>query len=257
MQGMFSETVRAIAGRLDRAGDLLEFESQIREHRARYIVKLKTVGDLSGPNRQIILFCQNSIRHLQHLLFRSQSLMKGSFAAINANLLLPCLMCVRAHYETTGSAAYLLKRIKGYCEGTLDLASLDNYLLRLSMGAKSIENPEVPEPINVMDMIDSVDHYLKKYLFPADPEDKKFRSSFDVLSDFCHPNFHGTCCGSEIIVSERAFQFNRTDELRDDDVAFFFYLNMSTTLFLTFYKDCYRLLHDRILLPDTIIVEEP
>jgi hypothetical protein len=246
---MFTEEIISIATRLGRIDDLNEIEQDRANHDKHYISKTTLSPELDGSTDPQTLFGYNSLVFCQRLLFRSKSLIEGSIITINNHNILSSLVCVRAHYETTGKLAYFLKRLRSYYESNISFETMDKDLYRLFAGSKTFEIEKLPEPVQVMDMIDAVDHYLKKYVLPNDPEDNKFRSLYDDLSDYCHPNFHGICCGSEIDGSERAVIFHETGKMRDVYFPMFFLLNMSSRLFLHFYEETVNLLKQKEIMP--------
>ena len=184
------------------------------------------------------------------LLYRSKSLLEGSIAALNNKSILTCLLSVRAHFETTGSIGFLLKRLNSYYEGNIDFNRIDDDLLRLTLGATTIEIPDVPKPINVLDMIDAIDHLMNKLIFGGNPPDKKmFRTFYEELCDFCHPNFQGTTSGADIIHEEKAVVYLKSDYIDDRDLIFFFHIAMSSRSFLHFYATTRNLLEEKETMP--------
>ncbi|MGO9019647.1 MAG: hypothetical protein ACLQVJ_14995 [Syntrophobacteraceae bacterium] len=245
---MFTEEIIAIAKQLGRLGDLHELEQDLANHKSRHIYKTSLSPELDGVTDPKVLFGYNCLRFIQLLLFRSRSLIEGNIDALSNYNMLCSLTCVMAHFETTGSMAYLLRRLDSYYSGNIDFDAVDNYLFRLSLGAKVIEMKEVPEPINVMSMIDSVDYHIKYLLQDAENE-KMFRSLYDDLSEFCHPNFLGISGGSDINCSEKAIIYHEPGTMLGGHISFFFYLNMSTRLFLHFHKESTDLLRTRETMP--------
>jgi hypothetical protein len=183
-------------------------------------------------------------------LYRSKSLIEGSTILLNHKKVLPSLICVRAHFETTGSIAYLLKRSTTYYDGNIPFDKLDEDLLRLSLGATTIEHKECFQPINVMDLIDAVDHIINKCLTKdkTGPQ-RMFRDLYDVLSDYCHPNFPGLYRASAILDQEKAIIYYKTDAIKDNDISPFFKLSVSTQLFIHFYDQVYALLNEKEIMP--------
>lgn len=59
-----------------------------------------------------------------------------------------------------------------------EIGDIDNYLMRLLMGSRN--NPELPQPINVMTFVDHVEKDIEG-----------FRQQYDGLSEFAHPNWAG------------------------------------------------------------------
>ena len=245
----FTEEVVSIATRLGRISDLKELEADVAKHDEYFIAKTTLSEELDGITDPKILFGYNGLHFSQLLLFRSRSLIEGSITNINCHNILSSLACARSHYETTGKASFFLKRLKSYYSGNIDFTTIDKDLHRLFLGSKTFQLEEVPEPVQVMNLIDSVDDYIDKHLLPNDSEKKKFRSLYDDLSDFCHPNFHGICCGSKINGTERAIIFQEVGSISDIELPMFFLLNMSSRLFLHFYEEITNLLKQRETMP--------
>jgi hypothetical protein len=246
---MFTEEIISIVTRLGLLNNLKELEVDLVNHENHFISKTTLSPELVGATNPKILFGYNGLHLCQLLLFRSKSLIEGSIVTLNHHNILSSLTCIRAHFETTGKMALLLKRLKSYYEGNIDFETIDKDLSRLFLGSRTFELEEVPDPVQVMDLIDSVDHYIKKYLLPHDAEDRKFRSLYDDLSDYCHPNFHGLCCGSEIDNIEKAVVFHTTGTMQDIYFPIFFDLNMSSRLFLHFYEESANLLKQKETMP--------
>lgn len=245
----FTDEIVSVAARLGRLDDLKDLEADVATHDKYFIAKTTLSEELDGVTDPKILFGNNGLHFTQQLLFRSRSLVEGSITNINNHNILSSLACTRAHYETTGKASFFLKRLRSYYEGNIDFATMDKDLHRLFFGAKTFQIEVVPDPIQVMNLIDSVDDYMEKHLLPNDLEKKKFRSLYDALSDFCHPNFYGITCGSEINGSERAVIFREIGSMSDINFPMFFLLNMSSRLFLHFYEEIINLLKQRETMP--------
>ena len=246
---MFSKKVREIAERLGRSDRLKEIEHFIDEHKQFYIYKTSLSEKLIGSKDRKILFGYNAIRFIQLLLHRSKTLMLGSVNSLNNNNVLSSILSVRAHYETTGSIVFFRKRLSSYYSGTIDFTRIDEDLFRLSLGATTINIPEVPKPIQVLNLIDSTDDYLKKNILKDKmPDDKMFRSLYEDLCDFCHPNYQGIFSGHKIIGNGDVIFYN-SDHIGESEFNFFFHLSMSAQLFLYFYEEVFSLLKEREIMP--------
>jgi|GEM_PF-2763442 hypothetical protein len=247
---MFSENVVKISKYLGKMDRLKEIEILLGEHEQFYIYKTSLSKELIDCTEIKKLFGYNAIRFIQLLLYRSKSLIEGSIHALNNNSSLSSIISVRAHFETTGSIAYLLKRLSSYYRGNIDFEKLDEDLFRLSLGSTTINNPEVPKPIQVLNLIDATDEFLKKNLLKDKaPHDKIFREFYEDLCDFCHPNFQGIQSGSDIIHEEKAIIFHKTNRISNSDFTLFSYLNISAELFIYFYKEVLKLLMEKEIMP--------
>jgi hypothetical protein len=243
---MFSDEIYQVAKSNNKHHKLDDLSKDLENHNQYYIEKTTLPKELQSCTDVKKLFGYNTIRFIQVLLYRSKSLIEGSIIALNHKRILTSILSVRAHYETTGSISFLLKRLLSYYEGNIQFERMDNDLFRLSLGATTIENPEAPKPINALDLIDSTDHMMKKHIYGGKPPgDKMFRELYEVLCDFCHPNYHGTSVGSDIVHEEKALIFHKTDYLADRYIDFFFYLNMSARLFLHFYSETLKLIKQK------------
>jgi hypothetical protein len=247
---MFSDNVVEIAKRLGKLDQLKEIEVFHGEHEQFYIYKTSLSKELGACEEGKKLFGYNAIRFIQLLLYRSKSLREGSIHALNNNSALSSILSVRAHFETTGSIAYLMKSLSSYYHGNIDFEKLDEDLFRLSLGSTTINNPKVPKPIQVLNLIDATDEFLKKDLLKDKaPHDKIFREFYEDLCDFCHPNFQGTTSGADIIDEERAVIFHNTNRISDIDFTLFFHLSMSALLFIHFYKEVLTVLKEKEMMP--------
>jgi hypothetical protein len=91
---------------------------------------------------------------------------------------------------------------------------------------------------------------MKTHIYGGKPPGKKmFRELYEVLCDFCHPNFHGTSGRSDIVHEEKALIFHKTNYMADRYFDFFFYLTISARLFLHFYRETFNLLEENEIMP--------
>lgn len=182
---------------------------------------------------------QNCIVLLQTNLYRIKLLCYGYVNGLNMNTPIISTLSLRAILETTGSLAFLLKKYNQYKSGELSQDEFEENIKRLYLGLKDKRNlPEAPDPINVMTLIDAVDHYLKiHYKF----REKKFRLSYDDLSERCHPNSFGYLLGHKI---DEKFTVNFSDDSTihspiEYDLEYF-------SITIKLYKDIYRELRNKI-----------
>ena len=247
---MFCAEIIELAKKIHRDEDLKTISEDYQAHNSRYISKTSLSPKLVDQTDPKTLYGYNALKFIQCLLYRSKSLIEGSTILLNHKKVLPSLICVRAHFETTGSLAYLLKRLTTYYNGNIPFEKLDEDLLRLSLGATTIENKECPDPINAMNLIDAADHIINKCITKDKSEPQRmFRDLYDVLSDYCHPNFHGVYGASDILHQEKAIIYHKTDAINDSDLSSFFKLGMSTRLFIHFYDEVYGLLNKNEIMP--------
>jgi hypothetical protein len=247
---MLSEELQKFSVSLGKNDQIDEIIDSLKKHDNFYIYKTSISKELDGCTDSKKLFGYNALRYIQLLLYRSKTLIEGSVHSLNNNCALSSVLSVRAHYETTGSVIFLLTRLLSYYAGNIDFERANCDLMRLSLGSTTIDRPEVPKPINVMNLIDATDDFLKKNLPERIiPPDKMFRELYDDLCEFCHPNFHGITSGSEIIHEERAIVYRKTGSITKIEFTFFFHLAMSIILFLYGYEEVLRLINKNEILP--------
>jgi hypothetical protein len=237
---MFSESVINKFKEMGKEDDLEQIEAALKEHEAKYIQKIKPLP--SKPNRML---GQNGLHYIQLSLFRSKVLLEGVVTSVNSGNGLMAMLATRAHFETTGGLSFFFKKLRNFYDSVITYEELDGALFRLIMGSRDKELERVPDPINVMTMIDSIDQYFKPLLPEKIP---MFRETYDFLSEFCHPNFLGITRGSQIN-KIAIVRFNQSLELSDEDLVFSSYLLMSISAFFKFYDICFSLLNENEELP--------
>jgi hypothetical protein len=80
--------------------------------------------------------------------------------------------------ETVGMIFWMHRRVNGVVE-TQSLGDIDEYLMRGSLGHRETEG--LPAALNALSAIDRVDKQFEG-----------FRNTYDLLSEFAHPNWSGT-----------------------------------------------------------------
>lgn len=236
-------------GKLDNLNEILKL---LKRHENFFIKKSSLSNTIAGNADPQKLFGHNALRFIQLELFLSKTLIEGSIHALNNNSALTSILSVRAHFETTGCMAFLLKKISSYYNGNIDFEKLNENLKRLLLGSTTIKNPNVPRPIQVLNLIDATDWYIDKIVIKEKaPEGKKFRDFYDDLSEFCHPNYHGITSGSAILKEENAIVYHNKDQISNLEFGFFFHLSMSVSLFLFLYEEIFRKLKNKEIMPET------
>lgn len=247
---MLSKELIKLSQELGKVDKLYEIVNSLKKYDDFYIYKTSLSKTLDGCTDPVELFGYNAIRYIQLLLYRSRSLIEGSIHSLNSKCALSAVLAVRAHYETTGSVIFLLKRLLSYYKKNIDFERLDKDLKSLALGSTTIEIDGVPMPIQVMNTIDATDEYLKKVVYKSKPPaEKMFRESYDDLCEFCHPNYHGITSGSEIIHSEKSIIYQKTGIVTKAEFTFFFHLMMSIMLFLHGYEEVFKLLQKNETMP--------
>ncbi|ULO04797.1 hypothetical protein H1230_16735 [Paenibacillus sp. 19GGS1-52] len=124
------------------------------------------------------------------------------------------ILGVRSHFEITGTIAFLYKRLVSFYKGNIDYDTLDRDLHVLSLGARVKEHVDMPDPIGVMDLIDAIDDYFRKL---SGIKEKMFRTSYDHLSEFCHPNCFGLFMASEIDLESRIVHYHKPGNIQAEN----------------------------------------
>lgn len=247
---MITEALESYAKNENKLDALNEITDAMKKHDDYFITKTSMPSEIDGTSDQKKLFGCNVTRYIQLLLYRSKTLIEGSICSLNSKCVLSSILSVRAHFETTGCIIFLLRRLNSYYEGNIDFERLNNDVKRLALGSTTIKLAEVPSPIQVMNLIDSTDEYLKKVLLKGkDVPKNMFRELYEDLCEFCHPNFHGITSGSEIIHADRSISYKKTDAISKIEFTFFFHIRTSIALFLHGYEEVLSLIMKNEIMP--------
>lgn len=208
---------------------------------------------ISPEERPASLVGVNGIHLLLKLLERSNDLLHDSIEAHRGNRTLLLYLTVRAHYETTANLCFFLKNLRQFYQQEIDDNKINEVIKKLSVGGR--DKPEwhgileVPDPISIMSAIDSVDDLLKK----AGTTEKIIRSSYDFISEFCHPNFFGAAYKTKVDLESGTVTF------LTDSESFKIYsqsarlkLLISCNVFLTFYKEAFSVLEKNEIIPTLV-----
>ena len=139
---------------------------------------------------------QNVAKLLCNLLHRSQYLFDGSIHALRGAQVLSAYLTVRAHMETTGCIQFVMLQLCKYYDNTLDAAAINNIVFHQFLGGRTFpdrgKHPDAPDAVQILKCVDSVDKAVElKQLNPK----INFREIYDMLSEYCHPNFLGHSVG--------------------------------------------------------------
>jgi hypothetical protein len=149
---------------------------------SKLYVKAFRMGLISRTDpAQVSLIAKIPYKALQireALLYRATDLTDASCMFIDAHNFVAAACTTRAFQETFASLFYVNREVKKAINDG-DLAYLDESLMKSLMGSKN--NPDMPDPVNVLTMIDRVDK-----------EVPDFRSVYDILCELSHPNWAGT-----------------------------------------------------------------
>jgi hypothetical protein len=156
--------------------------------------------------------------------------------------------------ETTGSVAYFLKKLRQYYEGDFSSEKMDDTLYRLILGRRVYPNDHSTiksHPTNVLTLVDAVDNVFSK--MAKFPGGKRFRETYEWLSEFCHPNCFGQTIGVEISLPKAIFE--EEPEFREHNVGQInSYMIISCELFFDFYDKCFSLVEENEEMPKLIRV---
>ncbi|GIO33675.1 hypothetical protein J2TS6_48160 [Paenibacillus albilobatus] len=210
-------------------------------HQKYFIAKHKP-----QPEKPESLLGQNGLHFIQMCLYRSYLLFDGYIDSINNNNELSGAVCIRAHFETTAATAYFSKKLRSYYDGKIDFEELDAFLERLLLGIKTKgELERAPDPVNVLTMIKSVDDQINEI---NNTGISGFMNTYDLLSEFCHPNSFGLQIAGDInkvgVVRYKPFE-------KPFNINLYFTKNflMSSSAFMLFYLRVRNLLEAKEDLP--------
>lgn len=194
----------------------------------------------------------NSINYLLSALVRSKNLLEGFALALENENALTGFLVVRAHYETTGAVAFFLRHLTRFNE-TKDKEQLSEAIRRMTLGMRVLPNKNdsrygrVPKIDNVMNYIDEVDTVIKKI---STVRKSLFRTNYDFLSEFCHPNAFGLMVGSRTIHS-RVVEYELRPRLLEKDLrVLLWHLLRSSFFFPRLYDTAWRIVEDNFELPE-------
>jgi hypothetical protein len=136
-----------------------------------------------------IPFKSLSIREL--LIHRVASLATATIDLFEGNQIIPAVVLTRAVIETVAIIYCLHERLQQFLNDKDD-SGLDAFLMSCLLGFRN--EPGFPKSINVLTFIDHVTKTI--------PE---FRQSYDILSEYAHPNYSGLL-GSFGITDKKEFE---------------------------------------------------
>lgn len=150
--------------------------------KARLYVKALRMGLVSRTDpAQVSVIAKIPYKALEireALLYRATDLADAACILFEKNNLVSAACISRAFQETLAVLFYVNREVKKAIKDK-DVEHLDESLVKTLMGAKN--NPDMPDPINILTMIDKVDKEIPK-----------FRAVYDNLSELSHPNWAGT-----------------------------------------------------------------
>ena len=121
----------------------------------------------------------NTDCHREAVFLRFIELAESTFKLYEENLLVGAIVTARSAQETFAVMWYINAQLE-HLSRTNNIARFLKKMNRLSLGWSN--DKDFPEKINILDCIDSVDKVMEG----------QFRSHYDLLSEYAHPNYSGT-----------------------------------------------------------------
>ena len=215
---------------------------------SRVIPKERERNELIGHKGVIFL-----LQSLQ----RSRCLFNGLIDCVNQTHVVLAYLATRAHFETTGSVAYLLWNLRRFYKSEISYREIEDVLAKLALGIKTFPDKEIPpvriEPINVLTQIDVADKLFK------DSEGMNlriFRQCYDFLSEFCHPNMLGLMVGSDVTKDRSLVLYEKPGFREEDFGTLIYHMLISCHSFFYAYDESFSLLKDHELMPDLMKSEK-
>ena len=225
-----------------------EIENLRSNHRQHQALRFKRI--VSQAERPDRLFGINGVHFLLKLLERSNDLIEEALFAIERHKTLTLILTARAHFETTASAGFFLRKLEKFYQNEVDEDTLSNFIGKLSTGSRikdaETEDVKFPDPINVLTLIDEADKKLKS--MGGHPD--MLRSCYDVLSEYNHPNLMGTTYKTKVNLEEGTVTFlTDAESFEKHSKSIILKLLISADLYLMFYKKAFELLQQNENMP--------
>jgi hypothetical protein len=112
------------------------------------------------------------------LLYRTTELANSALMLFKNKHYVSSAVLIRAQMETTGFIVWSYKKISK-CLKDEELGDIDNFLMRGLFGGR-----EEGRIINSHNVLTAIDNVCSEF--------EEFRELYDMLSEFAHPNYHGT-----------------------------------------------------------------
>jgi tetratricopeptide (TPR) repeat protein len=194
--------------------------------------------------------------YLMYSLQKSRDLFKGFIDCINLKNFNLLFLSTRAHLEITASIAYFLRYLISYYDSKIKYEEIINLLSKLFEGTRKY--PTSYEAINVLTMLDGADKLFREMKKRANYNVVKlykilgteiFRGVYELLSEYCHPNFPGFIYSVE---TNEKNKFIFSDKLIIDENCLGMVLKsieISLLSFFSVYDDCFSLLNKNEKMP--------
>lgn len=152
---------------IDDARATLSAYKQLRKHR----VKPASNYLVDKPTFELEYFKES-------VLYRFVELADATFALLGVGNYLGAIITVRSLQETC-SVMWYINELCQYVVANKELTHFTKQMHRLIVGWKN--DDAFPDPPNVLTLINKVDKIVSGY-----------RKHYDILSEYAHPNWHGT-----------------------------------------------------------------
>ncbi len=247
---MVSNEVQRTFEEFKKQDDIKDIENYYSAHRERCVEWMEIT---SKPEAKL---GQNGFMYLQLALYRSKALMDGILTSIESRNPLTAFLSARAQLEVTAAVGYFLRKLQHYYDGSINSEELDTTLAALHLGerTKVIERPkQAREAINVITMIQNADKAMKESLSELESEAKPaIMGCYEMLSEYCHPNFSGISMSAEIREKEGTVQFADVQSFDDETIEYLTIpFRISMPLFFNFYDEALDLLIKNETIPET------
>jgi hypothetical protein len=193
--------------------DFQGLESHCHEYEPLFVDRFVPEADPSGDPA---LTLRDKTRLLiMAVTCHARALTWGLIEALNQDTPPGAFLLARAHFEVAGLMAYLLARLRKHRNGQLPEADLHDLVVRLNMATKK-HAPGTPSAtiektsaVSVAAFADAVDK------LPDLQAGGLFRSTWEWLSEFCHPNVFSRVISGQRLVG-REVHFDSYPSLKED-----------------------------------------
>ncbi|MBI2069708.1 MAG: hypothetical protein HYT79_03825 [Elusimicrobia bacterium] len=231
--------------------DFVELNYYITEYDKRHFYRLR-------PRQSYInsMLGHHATFFLMGILQRSRFLYLG-FTECDVSPLLGFL-AARAHMETTGAVCHVATNLSKYYANKLDLNKLQEILDRSCLGSRYAplkeKQPDTPEPINCLTLIDAIDTFLKDMGKNSSDDirtvlrNAPIRKQYDFLSEVCHPNSLGLVENQQF--GSSGIIFPRQPKLKKNFNSVLTPFLISCKLFFVAYDYCFKKIKAKEEMPD-------
>jgi hypothetical protein len=196
----------------------------------------------------------NGIKFLLLSLQRSRLLFDGFINALNSSEIPVAFLAVRAHYETTGSVSYFLINLHRYYANECTFEKIDDILRKLSLGSRDFPERDNnrdsivwPDAINVLTQIEKADYLFGEW---SKSDVEPFSNSYNLLSEFCHPNLGGLTLESYIEKGKGDVVFEKEPIYEEHDYRLLVSkILVSCGFFFIVYDNCFLLIKENEVMP--------